>query len=295
MYKASIFPITLLFGLLILAGSLQQSAVGAEILFSQGVGGAIGYRTTTTADSLIELAALNDVGYNEIIAANPGIDPFAPEEGLMVTIPGRWILPDVPRRSGIVINLAEMRLYHFHARSRGLVDTFPIGIGDQGWGTPIGTYRIIEKIANTAWSVPASIRAEKPELPAIVPPGPDNPLGAYALRLSIGSLLIHGTNHPYGIGRRVSHGCIHLYPKDIKKLFREVKLGTVVTIVWQPAKVTVADGRVWVEIHGQESAEVYQEAFELMQRRGLAAKVNLAALNLAVAANSGLPTDVTKE
>ena len=253
----------------------------------------VGYHTITAVDSLVELAWRNDVGYNEITAANPGVDPFDPEEGISVKIPERWILPDVPRLKGIVINLAEMRLYYFNSRNRDLVDTYPIGIGDEGWDTPIGTYRIIEKIVNPVWYVPASIRAQKPKLPPIVPPGPDNPLGTHALRLSIDTVLIHGTDRPYGIGRRVSHGCIHLYPEDIIELFRKVKLGTQVTIIRQQVKATVADGRVLVEIHGNGPDDAYQEALELLQKKGLVSKVNLVKLVAAVFANSGLPTDVT--
>lgn len=235
------------------------------------------------------------MGYNEITAANPGVDPFDPEEGIRVTIPGQWILPDVPRRRGIVINLAEMRLYDFHARNRDLVETFPVGIGDEGWDTPVGSYRIIEKIVNPAWYVPASIRAQKPELPAIVPPGPDNPLGTHALRLSIGTVLIHGTDRPYGIGRRVSHGCIHLYPEDIIKLFRKVKIGTEVTIIRQQVKAALVDGRVLVEIHGGGSDDAYMEAVELLEKKGLIPKVNMVKLIKSALAASGMPTDVTRE
>lgn len=286
--------ISSIFLFLLCAGPLQRNANGGEIQFLQGVGGMNGYRTITAADSLVELALRNDVGYNEITAANPDVDPFDPKEGISITIPGRLILPDVPRRKGIVVNLAEMRLYYFHSRKSNIVDTFPIGIGDEGWDTPTGSYRIIEKIANPAWTVPASIRAQKPELPAVVPPGPENPLGSYALRLSIGTVLIHGTDRPYGIGRRVSHGCMHLYPEDIKKLFAKVKVGTEVTIIKQQVKATIADGRVLVELHGSGTDEVYQEALELLQSKGLGPKVDLAKLKTAVRDNSGLPVDVTR-
>ena len=231
--------LTLLICLILSAGPVIPHVWGAEYFFRQGVGGAVGTHIIKADDSLVELARHFDVGYNEIMAANPKVDSFIPKEGKRVTIPGKWILPDVSAGKGIVINVAEMRLYYFHPHLRDLVETFPIGIGDEGWETPLGTYRIVEKIVNPAWHVPASIRAQKPDLPEVVPPGPNNPLGTHALRLSIGTVLIHGTDRPFGIGRRVSHGCIHLYPEDITKLFREVPLGTPVTIVRQQVKAAV--------------------------------------------------------
>jgi L,D-transpeptidase ErfK/SrfK len=260
-----------------------------------GIIGAIGTYRVTQNDSLIELARKFDLGYNEIVAANPGVDPILPETGTNVTIPAKWILPDVPRRDGIVINLAEMRLYYFPTRHRGRVLTFPIGIGDEGWETPTGTFRIIEKIVNPSWYVPKSIRRQKPGLPPVVPPGPDNPLGTHALRLSIGTVLIHGTDRPFGIGRKVSHGCIHLYPEDIRALYRHIKVGTKVTIVRQPVKATVVGGRVMVEIHGNPEADLNRTAYELVVRKGLIERVNLEKLAVAAAKKSGMPHDVTWE
>lgn len=271
----------------------QQCAVSAELFFRQGAGGAIGFHTIRADDSLLELARHYDVGYNEITAANPDVDPYIPEVGTTVTIPGRWILPDVPLLKGIVINVAEMRLYYFPPRARGVIDTFPVGIGDEGWETPVGTYRVIEKIANPAWHVPASIRAQKPELPEIVPPGSDNPLGSHALRLSIGTVLIHGTDRPFGIGRRVSHGCIHLYPEDIVTLFRKVKLGDRVAIVRQRVKAAVVNGRVLVEFHDDGGHGLEQEAISLLERKGLIARVDSDQLKAAMRRRSGMPEDVT--
>ncbi|TWJ16551.1 L,D-transpeptidase family protein [Geobacter argillaceus] len=273
----------------------QQCAAGAELFFRQGAGGAIGFHTIGADDSLVELARHYDVGFNEITAANPDVDPYIPEVGTTVTIPGRWILPDVPLRKGIVINVAEMRLYYFTPRTRGVIDTFPVGIGDEGWETPVGTYRIVEKMASPAWHVPASIRAQKPELPEIVPPGSDNPLGSHALRLSIGTVLIHGTDRPFGIGRRVSHGCIHLYPEDIVTLFRKVKLGDRVAIVRQRVKAAAVDGRVLVEFHDDGGNGLEQEAISLLERKGLIARVDSDQLKAAMTRKSGMPEDVTKK
>ena len=275
------------------AGLFQLRATGAEILFREDVGGRAGSHTIRSDESLVELARSSDVGYNEMIAANPGVDPFIPDEGTVVTIPGRWILPDIPKRNGIVINLAEMRLYYF--RSGELVETFPVGIGDEGWETPTGVYRIVEKIANPSWHVPESIRKQRPELPIFLPPGKGNPLGSHALRLSRRKILIHGTNHPFGIGRKVSHGCIHLYPEDIKVLFRKVRLETSVTIVRQHVKATLANGRVLVEVHAEGNKKLEQEATALLEGKGLLDRVDPDRLHSALQARSGMPTDVTGE
>ncbi len=207
-------------------------------------------------ESLVELAPVYDVGYNEITGANPGVDPWVPDKGAVLNIPGLKVLPDAPYR-GIVVNTAEMRLYYYfkdkdskNPKNKNLsVVTFPVGIGMKGFGTPPGSYRIIQKIKNPAWYVPASIKEENPGLPASVPPGPGNPMGRFALRLSSPTYLIHGTNRPFCVGLRASHGCIRLYAPDIRRLFKMVPDGTPVTIIYQPVKVGVRNGDIWVEAH----------------------------------------------
>jgi len=255
--------------------------------------GAVATYVTKPDDSLIELARTCDLGYNAIVAANPGVDPILPYPGTTVVIPSLWIIPDVPRRQGIIINIPEMRLYYFPPRHPGLVVTFPIGIGDEGWETPTGTYHIIQKIIHPAWHVPRSIQRQRPELPVVMPPGPDNPLGSHALRLSIGTVLIHGTNRPFGIGRKVSHGCIHLYPEDIPLLFRQARIGTRVTIVRQPVKAALVDGRVMIELHGGPEGDGYRTAYDFLVRKGLITWVDPEKLALAVAHQSGMPIDVS--
>jgi L,D-transpeptidase ErfK/SrfK len=211
--------------------------------------------TVQEGDTLIDIARQNDLGYNEIVAANPGIDPWVPAVGAEIVLPTIHVLPSAPRE-GIIINLTEMRLYYYPPPPPGgeaTVMTFPIGIGQEGSATPLGITRIVEKTENPAWTVPDSIRAEYEQegnpLPHIVPPGPDNPLGAYAMRLGWGSFLIHGTNKPYGVGMRVSHGCIRLYPEDIKALFERVPMSTPVWVIDQPFKLGRDRGLLVLEVH----------------------------------------------
>jgi len=212
-------------------------------------------------DTLLDIARRHDLGYNEIVAANPGIDPWLPPVGAAVTIPTRFILPNAPR-SGIVINLAEMRLYFYRSAAPGraaTVMTFPVGIGQYGWETPLGRTRVVGKRRHPAWTVPESIRADSlahgEPLPRVVPPGPDNPLGDYAIRLGLPGYLIHGTNKPFGVGRRVSHGCIRMYPEDIAVLFAQVTTGTAVRIVDQPYKVGRKNGMLYLEAHEAVDSE----------------------------------------
>lgn len=206
-------------------------------------------------ETLIDIARDHGLGYNEIVAANPGLDPWLPPPGAEVILPTRYILPSTPRE-GIIINLAEMRIY-FYPRPVGdeapVVMTFPIGIGQEGWSTPLGITKVIDKIENPSWTVPQSIRRAHAEagrpLPAIVPPGPDNPLGKHAMRLGMTSYLIHGTNKTYGVGMRVSHGCIRMYPEDIEALFAVVPVSTSVWIIDQPYKLGRDHGNLYLEAH----------------------------------------------
>jgi L,D-transpeptidase ErfK/SrfK len=271
----------------------MRQAVAAELPFHQGVGGVLASHTITAGDSLVELARRYDVGYNEITAANPGVDPFIPEVGTRVTIPGQWLLPDNAEPGEIVINLAEMRLYLLPLRPGYPVTTFPVGIGDDGVETPTGTFRVVEKIVRPVWHVPPSIRRQRPRMPKSVPPGPDNPLGSHALRLSNGSILIHGTNRPFGVGRQVSHGCIRLYPEDIAALFEKVPAGTRVTIVSQPIKSAEVDGRVLVEIHAEVDEELVGTAIDLFIMNGLDDRVDRRMLMGAAREKLGIPVDVT--
>jgi L,D-transpeptidase ErfK/SrfK len=199
----------------------------------QKVMGEIREYVVQTGEGMNEIARKFGVGYTALAAANPGVDQFAPGVGRKLLIPSLYILPDAPRQ-GIVMNLGQYRLFYFPPGG-DRVFTYPIGIGVAGWKTPQGATRVVRKDTNPTWYPPASIRAERPELPAIVPPGPDNPLGNYALYLGWPRFLIHDTNKPDGVGRNVSHGCVHLYPDDIAQLYPMVATGTSVRAVNQPA------------------------------------------------------------
>ncbi len=208
-------------------------------------------------DTLIDLARRHGLGYEEIVNANPGVDPWLPGEGTVVRLPLRRVLPDAPRE-GIVVNLPEHRLYYYPPAKPGepkVVITYPISVGKMDWSTPLGLTHIATKIKDPPWYPPESVRTEHAArgdiLPKVVPAGPDNPLGQYAMRLAIpgGAYLIHGTNKPAGVGMQVTHGCMRLYPEDIEELFKRVAVDTPVRIVNQPHKVGWDAGQLYAEVH----------------------------------------------
>lgn len=214
-----------------------------------GRDGLVGTMQTYVArheDTLPDLAVTFDVGFVELKAANPTVDTWLPGAGTRIVVPSAHLLPAAPHK-GIVVNVAEMRIYYFAAD--GSLHTYPIGIGREGWETPIGTTRIVRKTKNPVWYPPASIRKEKPWLPEAMPSGPDNPLGFRAFYLGWAGYLMHGTNTPYGVGRRASHGCIRLYEADIERLYGHVPVGTPVTAVDQETKAAWIDGQLYVEVH----------------------------------------------
>lgn len=281
--------IALLFCMLTL---LPLPALAAVYPGAKDLVGVVTSQVTGPDDTLIEMARRADVGFSEIAAANPDLDPFVPGAGKTATIPTAWIVPEAVTTGTIVINLSEMRLYYQFdsARSR-LLATFPIGIGNEGTETPVGSYTVIEKIVNPDWHVPPSIKKEKPELPDVVPAGPDNPLGTHALRLSSGSIMIHGTNKPWAVGRKASHGCLRLYPEDIPRLFDLVPVGTSVSIVREPVKVGVKSGKVYVEVHQDDEAglDYLEEATRLLVMKGVFGRVNPDKLFRALRERLGIP------
>ncbi len=221
--------------------ALPSPAMAADVVGRMEI-----YRTAFE-DTLLDVARAHDLGFVEVRAANPGIDPWLPGADARIVLPSAHLLPDAPRE-GIVINLSEMRLYFF-SEPGAEPETFPIGIGREGWQTPTGTSRIVRKTEAPSWYPPESIRAERPELPAVVEPGEDNPLGSHALYLDWPAYLIHGTNRPWGIGRRISSGCIRMYPEDIIDLFARVPVNTPVTVVDQPVKLGWIGDALYLEAH----------------------------------------------
>ncbi len=210
-------------------------------------------------DTLPDIARRFNVGYEEIVRANPKVDPWVPRVGSEVVVPTQFVLP-LAERKGIVVNIAAMRIYYFPPAKPGekqVVYTHPIGIGKVGWSTPEGTTKVVSKEKNPVWRPTASIRAEHKQngeiLPAVVPAGPDNPLGQFKFTLGWPSYLIHGTNKPYGVGLRSSHGCMRLYPEDIEKIFGMVPVGTQVTVVNQPF------------VFGWHYDELYLQAYDVLE------------------------------
>jgi L,D-transpeptidase ErfK/SrfK len=226
--------------------------------------GSVEHYTATYEDTLTDIARRFSLGYEEIVRANPGIDPWLPGAGKDIVIPGRRILPDGPRE-GIIVNLPEHRLYYFPKRKKKtdppIVITYPVSIGKMDWHTPLGETRVVSKQKNPTWFPPESVRKEHAArgdpLPAAVKAGPDNPLGAYAMRLAItpGAYLIHGTNNPLAVGMAVTHGCMRMYPEDVEALFPLVPVGTKVYIVNEPVKVAFVDGELLLEVHPPVDAE----------------------------------------
>ena len=223
-------------------------------------------------ESLAVIGRYFGLGFDEISQANPELDPWIPEPGSQVRLPLQFILPDAPRQ-GVVLNLAAKRLFYFPKSAPDTVFTYPVGIGREGWETPLGVTRIVAKRAHPVWTVPLSVRREHARkgdpLPRVVPAGPDNPLGEYAMRLGIAGYLIHGTNKPYGVGMEVSHGCIRLYPEDISRFFKQTPTGTRVRLVDQPYLTAWEGDRLFLQayspVHKSEK-EIRRLVAELMAR-----------------------------
>jgi L,D-transpeptidase ErfK/SrfK len=287
-------------------------AEGARYVIPDNGDTVVGFVTTAIADhedTLLDVGRRYGVGYEEIISANPGVDPWLPGDGTEVLIPTRFVLPDGPR-DGIVVNLPEHRLYYYPPAKSGeprYVVTYPISTGKMDWKTPIGVTRIVSKQEKPNWYPPASVleehEARGDPLPKVVPPGPDNPLGEYAMRLGIpgGAYLIHGTNRPAGVGMQVTHGCIRLFPEDIAELFGLVRVNTKVTLIDEPSKVGWHRGTLYVERHPllEGGAEAGPDDLGLLKQavarsaEGRPVEIDWSSIEQAFALASGVPVPVS--
>jgi len=209
-------------------------------------------------ETLLDLTRRYDLGYVELVAANPGVDPWLPGVGTEVVLPTAHLVPasedvsaETPDRRGLLVNLAEQRLYAFTAEDEAAtsVASFPIGVSREGFATPLGRTRVVRKREAPTWYPPASARRDDPSLPAAVQAGPENPLGEFALYLAWPRYLIHGTNEPDGVGRRVSRGCIRLYPEDISRLYESTPVDAPVEVIHEPVKIVRTGDEVYLEVH----------------------------------------------
>ncbi len=249
-------------------------------------------------DTLMDLARLYSLGYNEIVEANPDIDPWVPPIGATVLLPTQWILPCCTY-SGLVVNIPEMRLFYYEPGADGttVVHTYPVGLGRDDWRTPAGNFRIAGKTVNPTWNIPASIREEhireRDDHRTSIPGGdPDNPLGKYRFELTMPMYRIHGTNIPWGVGMQVSHGCIRLYPEDIERLFPTVPVGAPGQFVYQTVKLGSKDDAVWAEVHEDiygYTPAMFQEAEQTAQKRGVGDRVDRGLLERGLQDAGGMP------
>ena len=217
--------------------------------------GAVSTIMARAEDTLVDIARRHGLGYQDIVRANPGVNIWMPGEGTEIILPTRYVLPRGSRQ-GVILNLAEYRLYYFPEAREGQTEyvmTYPISIGRMDWETPLGRTTVISKVRNPSWYVPQSVldehAADGDPLPRIVPPGPANPLGKFAMRLGLPGYLIHGTNRPAGVGMRVTHGCVRMFPEDIEYLFGKVDVSTVVRIVNEPVKMGWDGDQLVMEVH----------------------------------------------
>jgi L,D-transpeptidase ErfK/SrfK len=252
-------------------GLFTQSNVWAltyDIQPGSDVVGENQYTRAAEGEDLGDIGRRYDVGTYEMIEANPGVNFYSPHKADRILVPIRKILPPGPRK-GLVINLAEMRIFYYHPDGKQ-VSSYPIGIGQDGWSTPIGTNKIIRKRKDPSWTPPASIRANYESngktLPAVIPAGPTNPLGPYALTTGFENIVIHGTPWPRGVGVRSSHGCIRMKNADVTELYQMVEVNTPVRIIHQAVKVGKNGNDLYLEAHVPVDTMAYQETFSIQQQ-----------------------------
>jgi L,D-transpeptidase ErfK/SrfK len=254
-------------------------------------------------DTLMDLARLYSLGYNEIVEANPGLDPWVPPTGATVILPTQWVLPCCSY-SGLVVNIPEMRLFFYRrGPSPGTTEvfTYPVGLGRDDWQTPTGSFRVSGKTINPQWNIPESIRkehiAERGDYRTFIPGGaPDNPLGNRRLELTLPMYRIHGTDIPWGVGMQVSHGCIRLYPEDIERLFPIVPIGTHGQFTYQTVKVGRMNGTVFAEMHEDiysKNPAIFRQALGIVEQRGLVDQIDQKLLEDGLLNAGGVPFQIS--
>jgi len=266
-----------------------------------GVYGKLQRHRVAPGENLLAIARAGGLGFRELRDANPRIDEWEPKPGAELLVPSRFILPRASTYRGLVINLAEMRLYLFPVDTepgqRVPVLTWPIGIGAEFAQSPIGPFTVKAKDTNPTWVVPDSIYRTMERPRRVVPPGPDNPLGDYRIRTSLDVYAIHGTNDPWTVGRLTTHGCIRLYPEDIAYLYPLVDRGVPGEFLYQPVKVGEENGRIYLEVHRdvyQKLPDLEADALAEIARAGLAGRVDVARVRAVAHARAGVPEDVTR-
>jgi len=265
-----------------------------------GLVGRVQHHRVVARETLLDVARDAGLGFSELRDANPGISEWVPPPAADVVVPSRWILPR-SRYRGLVVNIPEMRLYLFPTDTRPgekvPMLTWAVGIGVEEAPSPVGPFTVRSKDANPTWIVPADILRTMDKPQKVVPPGPDNPMGAYRIRLSKGLYSIHGTNDPWSIGRLTTHGCIRLYPEDIEVLYPLVDRGMPGELLYQPVKLGEESGRVYVEVHEdvyRKIPDLERYALSEVRKAGLASRIDPALLRGAVVRKSGMPTDITR-
>lgn len=269
------------------------------------VAGVLSSFTTHYEDTFAAIGNRIAMGYLELVNANPGVDPWLPGEGTTITLPTQYVMPDA-RREGIVINLAEYRLYYFTDQG---VQVYPVGVGTEDNPSPLTDAKVTMPLESPAWYPPDSIRAEHEKngdfLPRMIPAGPENPLGTHALLLSEKGYLIHGTNKKFGVGMAVSHGCFRMYNEDISRFVYQIAKGTPVQIVRDPVKIGLSGGEVWLEVHRPKEEypiadrnHLWQQALkevEAFRKQHPGVEVQRHAIEIAVDQADGIPTMVGEQ
>ncbi len=244
-------------------------------------------------DTLLDVARRYGLGYNDVDLLFPRMDAWVPPVGKRIMIPTCWVLPPTQHQQ-LVINIPELRLYFFD-KSTSTVQTYPIGIGDEGWESPLGTFSIVEKRPNPTWYIPVSLQ-EKYGM-ASMPPGPENPLGEFMLKFSAGAYGVHGTAMPWGVGRLVSHGCIRCYPEHIRILYPQVSVGYKLELIYEPIKFGQKGGQIFVEAHPdvyRKIPDYVQFGLDKLAQYPLEKQVDRKKFIMAVTLQNGVPMNVTR-